>query len=84
MDTILHTAAMYLAPLSIFALFGKRSLSEVTLFDLVILLILSEVTGEVLLGEQSVTAATLSVVTLLTLSMTRGHPPVLLSRAPSR
>ena len=68
MDTILHTALMYLVLLSIFALFGKRSLSEVTLFDLVILLILSEVTGEVLLGEQSVTAATLSVVTLLTLS----------------
>jgi uncharacterized membrane protein YcaP (DUF421 family) len=68
MDTILHTAAMYLALLVIFALFGKRSLSDVTIFDFVILLLVGEVTGEVLLGEQSVTAATLAVVTLLTLS----------------
>ena len=59
---------MYLVLLAAFALFGKRSLSEVTIFDLMILLLVGEVTGEVLLGNKAVTTATLSVVTLLTLS----------------
>jgi uncharacterized membrane protein YcaP (DUF421 family) len=68
MDTIFHTAAIYLILLLLFALFGKRSLADVTIFDFVILLLISEVTGEVLLGERSVTAAALSVMTLLTLS----------------
>ena len=68
MDTILHTVAIYLVLLLLFALFGKRSLSEVTIFHLVILLIIAEVIGEGLLGEQSVTAAGLSLMTLLVMS----------------
>lgn len=68
MDIVLHTVGMYLILLLLLALFGKRSLADVTIFDFVILLIVSEVAGEVLLGEQSVTAATLSVMTLLALS----------------
>lgn len=68
MDIVLHAAAVYLVLLLVFALLGKRSLSQVTIFDFLILLIVSEATGEVLLGNASVTGATLAAVTLLTLS----------------
>ena len=68
MDTILHTVTIYLILLLVFALFGKRSLSDVTIFDFVILLIIAETTGSALVGEESVTASALSVITLLTLS----------------
>ena len=68
MDVVLHTVGMYLILLLLLALFGKRSLADVTIFDFVILLLVAQVGGEVLLGEQSITAATLSVMTLLAMS----------------
>lgn len=70
MDVVLHTVGVYLILLLLLALFGKRSLADVTIFDFVILLLIAEVTGDVLLGEQSVTAAALSVMTLLAMSWT--------------
>lgn len=68
MDTVLHTTAIYVLLLLLLALFGKRSLSSVTVFDFIVLILIAEAAGQVLLGEESVTTAVLAVITLLTLS----------------
>lgn len=43
MDIILHAVGWFLIVLVLLALFGKRSLSDVTIFDFVILLLISQV-----------------------------------------
>lgn len=66
MDAVLRAAAVYLALLVIFRMMGKRTLSQVTTFDLILLLIVSEATQQALLGEDfSVTMAILVVLTLV-------------------
>lgn len=66
MEAILRAAAVYLALLVIFRLMGKRTLAQVTAFDLILLLIVSEATQQALLGEDfSITMALLVVVTLV-------------------
>ncbi|MFO7252798.1 MAG: DUF421 domain-containing protein [Actinomycetes bacterium] len=68
MDAILRAAAIYLALLVIFRICGKRTLAQVTTFDFVLLLVISEATQQALLGEDySVTMAVLVVLTLVTL-----------------
>lgn len=68
MDAILRAAAMYLALLVIFRVSGKRTMCQVTTFDFVLLLIVSEATQQALLGEDfSVTMGVLVVVTLTVL-----------------
>ena len=67
MDSVLRAAAVYLAVLVVFRLAGRRTLSEVTTFDFVLLLIIGEATQQALLGDDfSVTNAILVVVSLLT------------------
>lgn len=69
MDLVLRATAVYLVLLLLFALLGKRTFAQVTVFDFVILLIVSEATGEALVnGEPSITGAFLAVMTLLVLS----------------
>ncbi|SFN55105.1 Protein of unknown function [Pseudonocardia ammonioxydans] len=66
MDAILRAALVYLALLIIFRAIGRRSMAQVTTFDLVLLLIVSEATQQALLGEDySVTMAVLVIVTLV-------------------
>ena len=66
MDAILRAAIVYLALLVIFRVMGKRTLAQVTTFDLVVLLIVSEATQQALLGEDfSITMAVLVVLTLV-------------------
>ena len=66
MDAVLRGAAVYLALLLIVRLSGKRTLSQVTTFDFVLLLILSEATQQALLGlDYSITMAVLVIVTLI-------------------
>lgn len=66
MDAVLRAAAVYLALLVIFRVFGKRTIAQITTFDLVLLLIVSEATQQALLGEDfSVTMAVLVIVTLV-------------------
>jgi len=49
---------------------GKRSLNDTTTFDFVLLLIISEVTQQALIGEDfSITASALLITTLMGLDM---------------
>lgn len=69
MDSVLRALAIYAVLLVVLALMGKRSLSQVTVFDFLVLLIVSEAVSEALVGEDiSITGATLVVLTLLTVS----------------
>ena len=68
MDAVLRAAAIYVALLVIFRISGKRTLSQVTTFDFVLLLIISEATQQALLGmDFSVTMAVLVILTLVAL-----------------
>jgi uncharacterized membrane protein YcaP (DUF421 family) len=51
METFLRSAAIYFFLLLILRVTGKRSLGEVTTFDFVLLLIISETTQEALMGD---------------------------------
>lgn len=68
MDIILRALVIYLILMVLFRLSGKRTLSQVTTFDLVLLLIISEATQQALLGDDfSITTAALAVLTLVSL-----------------
>jgi uncharacterized membrane protein YcaP (DUF421 family) len=65
LEAILRSLAVYFFLLLIFRLTGKRSLDQVTTFDFVLLLIISETTQQALLGEDfSLTNCFLVVITL--------------------
>ncbi|HEX2223433.1 MAG TPA: YetF domain-containing protein [Thermoanaerobaculia bacterium] len=68
MESVLRGAVVYLFLLIIFRITGKRSLDQVTTFDFVLLLIISETTQQALLGEDfSVTNGCLLILTLFVL-----------------
>lgn len=68
MESVLRGAAVYIFLLIIFRITGKRSLDQVTTFDFVLLLIISETTQQALLGEDfSITNAFLLIMTLFVL-----------------
>jgi uncharacterized membrane protein YcaP (DUF421 family) len=70
MDSVLRAAAVYLFLLVLFRIAGKRTLSDVTTFDFVLLLIISEATQQALLGEDfSLTNAFLVIITLIGLDI---------------
>jgi uncharacterized membrane protein YcaP (DUF421 family) len=70
MDSILRGAAIYFFLLVLFRLAGKRTLSDVTTFDFVLLLIVGEATQQALLGEDfSLTNAFLVILTLIGLDI---------------
>lgn len=70
MDAILRAAAIYIVLLIMFRIAGRRTLSEMTAFDFVLLLIIGESTQQALLGEDfSLTNAFIVIVTLLTLDV---------------
>ncbi|MEK0361806.1 MULTISPECIES: DUF421 domain-containing protein [unclassified Pseudomonas] len=67
MDSVLRAAAIYLVVLVVFRLAGRRTLSELTTFDFVLLLIIGEATQQALLGDDfSIANATLVIVSLVT------------------
>jgi uncharacterized membrane protein YcaP (DUF421 family) len=71
MDAVLRATAMYLVLLAVLRLSGKRTLAQITVFDFVLLLIISESTQQGLLGDDfSVTNAILVIVTLVALDRT--------------
>jgi uncharacterized membrane protein YcaP (DUF421 family) len=71
MDAVLRAAAVYLVLMVIFRLTGKRGLSEVTTFDFVLLLIISEATQNALMGDDfSVTNAAVVITTLVFIDIT--------------
>ena len=70
MESVLGATSIYLFLLLLFRLSGKRTLAEVTPFDLILLLIISEATQSALVGsDDSVTNAVLLVATLVGLNV---------------
>jgi uncharacterized membrane protein YcaP (DUF421 family) len=66
MNTVLRSIVIYFILLVIFRLSGKRSLSQVTTFDFVLLLIIGGATSQALLGNDfSITTAVLVIVSLI-------------------
>jgi uncharacterized membrane protein YcaP (DUF421 family) len=71
MGPVLRGVAVYFFLLLIFRLTGKRSLDQVTTFDFVLLLIISETTQQALMGEDfSLTNCFLVVITLFVADQT--------------
>jgi uncharacterized membrane protein YcaP (DUF421 family) len=70
MDSVLRAAAIYLVLLVLFRAAGRRTLSEMTAFDLVLLLVIGEATQQALLGEDfSLINAALVIATLILLDV---------------
>jgi uncharacterized membrane protein YcaP (DUF421 family) len=74
MDSILRATATYLFVWLIFRLAGKRSLAQITTFDVVLLLIISETTQAALIDDdQSITNTVLLILTMLGLDVFFSH-----------
>lgn len=70
MDAVLRAAVVYGVLLVLFRVSGKRSLSQATTFDFVLLLIIGEATQQALLGDDfSLIKALLVILTLLVLDL---------------
>lgn len=66
MDAVLRGLAIYLVLFLLLRVFGKRTLSEVTTFDFVLLLVVGEATQQALLGEDfSITHAAIVIAVLI-------------------
>ncbi|WP_307148012.1 DUF421 domain-containing protein [Rhizobium tibeticum] len=67
MDAVVRGLAIYFVLLLIIRLSGRRTLAQMTPFDLVIVLVISETTQQAMLGEDfSITNAILLILTLFT------------------
>lgn len=70
MDSVIRAFAVYAFLMLIFRIAGKRSLAEITTFDAVLLLIISEAVQQALIdNDESMTNAALIVMTLLGLDI---------------
>ncbi|QLL10624.1 DUF421 domain-containing protein [Pseudomonas chlororaphis] len=70
MDSVLRAAFIYLVLLVLFKIAGRRSLAELTTFDLVLLMVIGEATQQALLGDDfSLTNAVLVIVTLIVIDV---------------
>ncbi|MGE4219893.1 MAG: hypothetical protein AB7G39_10635, partial [Alphaproteobacteria bacterium] len=70
MDAVLRAAAIYGVMLLIFRIAGRRTLSEATTFDFVLLLIIGESTQQALLGDDfSVTNGAIVIVSLVAIDI---------------
>lgn len=70
MDSVLRAAAIYIALMVIMRFAGKRSLAQITTFDFVLLLIISEATQQAMIGQDfSVTNALIVIITLVMLDI---------------
>src|SRR5688572_10719292 len=68
MDSVLRAAFIYVFLLIVFRLYGRRTLGQITTFDFVLLLIVSEAIQNAMIGEDySVTNSVLVVLTLFAL-----------------
>ena len=73
MEMVLRALAIYLILLVVFKIAGRRALLQMTSFDLILLLIISEATQQALLGNDfSVTGAMLTIMTLVVVDMLFG------------
>lgn len=70
MDSVLRAVAIYLVLMVLFKVAGRRSLAELTTFDLVLLMVIGEATQQALLGDDfSLTNAVLVIATLITVDI---------------
>lgn len=70
MDIIIRAVVIYLVLLIIMRLAGRRTLGEMTSFDLILLLIISEAIQQGLIGDDfSLTTAILLIITLISLDI---------------
>ncbi|HEX7029929.1 MAG TPA: YetF domain-containing protein [Gammaproteobacteria bacterium] len=66
MDPVFRALAVYFFLLLVFRIIGKRSLSQITSFDFLLLLIVGEATQQALLGQDySITNALLVIMVLV-------------------
>ncbi|AKA86032.1 putative membrane protein [Pseudomonas synxantha] len=67
---MLRAAAIYLVLLVLFKVAGRRTLAELTTFDLVLLMVIGEATQQALLGDDfSLTNAVMVIVTLIAIDI---------------
>jgi uncharacterized membrane protein YcaP (DUF421 family) len=68
-EPVLRTLACYLLLFVVVRLSGKRGLAQVTIFDLILLLLISQTVGNALIGDDSsMTTAVVTTVTLVTVN----------------
>ncbi|WP_034912685.1 MULTISPECIES: YetF domain-containing protein [Erwinia] len=73
METVMRAASMYLLLMIVLKIAGRRTLLEMTSFDLILLLIISEATQQALLGNDfSITGASLTIITLIVVDILFG------------
>jgi uncharacterized membrane protein YcaP (DUF421 family) len=66
MDSVLRAIVMYVFLLAVFRVAGKRTMAQITVFDFVLLLIISEATQQAMIGQDfSITNAALVITTLI-------------------
>lgn len=66
MNTVFRAGAVYVVLLLIFRLIGKRSLAQITSFDFVLLIIISETTQQAMVGNDfSLSTAVVAILTLV-------------------
>jgi uncharacterized membrane protein YcaP (DUF421 family) len=66
MDAVLRAVSIYFALLLLFRLAGRRTMAEITPFDLILLLIIGEATQQALLGDDfSITNSVLVISALI-------------------
>lgn len=74
METVLRSLFIYLVLLLVFRLAGRRTLMQMTSFDFVLLLIISEATQNAILGnDYSITTGILAIVTLVGTDILLSH-----------
>lgn len=66
METVLRAVSVYIVLVIVFKIAGRRTLLQMTNFDLILILIISEATQQALLGNDfSVVGASLTIITLI-------------------
>jgi uncharacterized membrane protein YcaP (DUF421 family) len=70
MESVIRGLAVYLLLMVIFRIAGKRTLAQMTTFDLILLLIISETTQQAMVdSDHSLTNAFLLILTLVSVSV---------------
>jgi uncharacterized membrane protein YcaP (DUF421 family) len=70
MDSVIRALVIYVILMLVFRISGKRSLAQITTFDFVLLLVISEATQQAMLGDDfSIINATLAILTLVAIDV---------------
>jgi uncharacterized membrane protein YcaP (DUF421 family) len=70
MTTVFRATIIYVTLLVIFRLLGRRALAQITTFDFVLLLIISETTQQAMIGQDfSITNSVLCILSLVVLDL---------------